>query len=152
MQNQTGQIQKDGVKLLLHWDNFDFLRVSIFWEVLKWSCNHHKLTFFKICHGTSLCPLWTNMTKMSKGIDQSLWHVSFTLEVEFEFTTWAWVQATTGTAMGSGCFYLYVNVYIYILFISKRVWGQYGRAHFSKNSVSLEQIEIFQFCLKIQCL
>ena len=28
------------------------------------------------------------------------------------------------------------------------LWG----AHFSKNSVSLEQIEIFQFCLKIQHL
>ena len=28
----------------------------------------------------------------------------------------------------------------------KSLWG----AHFSKNSVSLEQIEIFQFCLKIQ--
>ena len=28
------------------------------------------------------------------------------------------------------------------------LWG----AHFSKNSVSLERIEIFQFCLKIQHL
>ena len=28
------------------------------------------------------------------------------------------------------------------------LWG----AHFSKNSVSLEQIEIFQFCLKIRHL
>ena len=42
-----------------------------------------------------------------------------------------------------------VNVNIYILFIAKRVVGSLWEARFSKNSVSLEWIEIFQFCLKI---
>ena len=44
--------------------------------------------------------------------------------------------------------YIY-SAYIYILFISKRVRGHYGELISVKNSVSLERIEIFQFCLKI---
>ena len=45
-----------------------------------------------------------------------------------------------------------VDVNIYVLFIAKRVWVHYRELIcFSKN-LSLEQIEIFQFCLKIRHL
>ena len=46
----------------------------------------------------------------------------------------------------------HVDVNIYILFIAKRVWVHYRELIcFSKN-LSVEQIEIFQFCLKIRHL
>ena len=45
-----------------------------------------------------------------------------------------------------------VDVNIYVLFIAKRVWVHYRELIcFSKNLI-LEQIEIFQFCLKIRHL
>ena len=46
----------------------------------------------------------------------------------------------------------HVDVNIYILFIAKKVWVHYRELIcFSKNLI-LEQIEIFQFCLKIRHL
>ena len=44
------------------------------------------------------------------------------------------------------------TVFIFTFYLYLREYGVTMGAHFSKNSVTLERIEIFQFCLKIQHL
>ena len=41
----------------LQQENFDFFSRPIFWKILKWPSNHHRLTYFKITKiGSQICP------------------------------------------------------------------------------------------------
>ena len=51
--------------------NFDFLKGIVFWEILKWPCDCHKVTYFILTHfiGVEACPLappWILFSKWNK--------------------------------------------------------------------------------------